>query len=387
MSMTLEHPVTHADPNAVFDQFADSFGPEKIVYIYEPRCNLRGIVVIDNSSIGPAIGGIRMTPTVNTREVFRLARAMTWKNALAGIPHGGGKSGIIADPRTLTLAQKETLIRQFARGIESLNQYIPGPDMGTDETAMAWVRDEIRRSVGLSTVLGGIPLDQVGATGFGLAVCAEIAQEYSELELKGATVSIQGFGNVGRHAAQYLTDPKRGAVVVAATDLPGTVYNPNGLNVDELARLMKSGRPLTDYNAKGTQILSGDQFIDLEVDIFVPAAQPDVIDEQNASRLRCKLMLQGANIPCSDAAEDILHQRGIVCVPDFVANAGGVICGSVEYHGGTKSAAFQEIEEKMKENTRAVLEKAKANKIKPRDAALTLAKERVREAMSYRRAN
>lgn len=387
MSLTLEHPVTHDDPNAVFDQFADSFGPEKIVYIYEPRCNLRGIVVIDNSSIGPAIGGIRMTPTVNTREVFRLARAMTWKNALAGIPHGGGKSGIIADPRTLTPAQKETLIRQFARGIESLNQYIPGPDMGTDETAMAWVRDEIRRSVGLSTVLGGIPLDQVGATGFGLAVCAEIAQEYSALDLKGATVSIQGFGNVGRHAARYLTDPKRGAIVVAATDLPGTVYNPKGLDVEELSRLMKSGRPLTDYNAPGTQILTGDQFIDLDVDIFVPAAQPDVIDEQNAARLRCKLMLQGANIPCSDAAEDILHRRGIVCVPDFVANAGGVICGSVEYHGGTKTAAFQEIEEKMKENTRAVLEKAKLQKIKPRDAALTLAKERVREAMSYRRAN
>ena len=161
----------------VFERFADEFGPEKVVYIYEPRCGLRGIVVIDNSSIGPAIGGIRMTPTVNTEEVFRLARAMTWKNALAGIPHGGGKAGIIADPRQMTLEKKETLIRQFARGFENLNQYIPGPDMGTDETCMAWIRDEIRRSVGLSSVLGGIPLDQVGATGYGLAVCAEACEE------------------------------------------------------------------------------------------------------------------------------------------------------------------------------------------------------------------
>jgi glutamate dehydrogenase (NAD(P)+) len=177
MALTIEKVETKvSQSDSVFDIFADEWGPEKIVYIYEPRCGLRGIVVIDNSSIGPAIGGIRMTPTVNTQEVFRLARAMTWKNALAGIPHGGGKSGIIADPRQLTPEKKETLIRQFARGIETLNQYIPGPDMGTDETSMAWVRDEIRRSVGLSSVLGGIPLDQVGATGFGLAVCTRICQ-------------------------------------------------------------------------------------------------------------------------------------------------------------------------------------------------------------------
>jgi glutamate dehydrogenase/leucine dehydrogenase len=385
-------PTTITTPEATFQldpafMYGDDFGPEKIVYIYEPRCGLRGIVVIDNSSIGPAIGGIRMTPTVNTQEVFRLARAMTWKNALAGIPHGGGKSGIIADPRTLTMERKETLIRQFARGIEALNQYIPGPDMGTDETAMAWVRDEIRRSVGLSSVLGGIPLDQFGATGFGLAVCAEVAQHFADINLKGATVSIQGFGNVGRHAASYLTHPKRGAVVVAATDIPGTVYNPDGLQIEKLISLVKAGRPITEYNEKGTQILARDEFVNIPVDIFVPAAQADVITETNAPLLNCKLMLQGANIPCTDAAERILHERGVICVPDFVANAGGVICGSVEYHGGTKSTAFQEIEEKLKENTAAVLEHARRTKSTPRAAALDLAQERVREAMSYRRAN
>ncbi len=373
--------------DCIFDIFADDWGPEKIVYIYEPRCGLRGIVVIDNTSIGPAIGGIRMTPTVNTQEVFRLARAMTWKNALAGIPHGGGKAGIIADPRTLTPEKKETLIRQFARGIESLNQYIPGPDMGTDETAMAWVRDEIRRSVGLSSVLGGIPLDQVGATGFGLAVCAEVAQEFAGIKLAGASVAIQGFGNVGQHAARYLAHPNRGAVIVSATDLAGTVYNPDGLDIEALVQLMRDGRKITEYNAPGTKIMERDAFIDLPVDIFVPAAQADVITEENAHRLNCKLLLQGANIPCTDVAEAILHERGIINVPDFVANAGGVICGSVEYHGGTKTAAFTEIEEKMKDNTYQVLKKATSEGLKTREAALILAKERVREAMSYRRSN
>ncbi len=371
--------------DTVFDLYADDYGPEKVVYIYEPRCNLRGIVVIDNSSIGPAIGGIRMTPTVNTEEVFRLARAMTWKNALAGIPHGGGKAGIIADPRNMSPERKETLIRQFARGIETLNQYIPGPDMGTDETAMAWVRDEIRRSVGLSSVLGGIPLDQVGATGFGLAVCAEVAQHYADIKLEGATVCIQGFGNVGQHAARYLTAPKRGAVVVAASDLDGTIYNPDGLDVEKLCEIMKTTRKITDY--EDAQHLGIDEFIDIDCDIFVPAAQPDVITEDNASRLKCKLILQGANIPATEEAERIIHEKGIINVPDFVANAGGVICGSVEYHGGSKSAAFYEIEEKMKENTAAVLEKARSENKMARFAALELAKERVKEAMSYRRAN
>lgn len=379
----VQEKVTHNE--TVFELYADDYGPEKVVYIYEPRCNLRGIVVIDNSSIGPAIGGIRMTPTVNTEEVFRLARAMTWKNALAGIPHGGGKAGIIADPRNMTLERKETLIRQFARGIETLNQYIPGPDMGTDETAMAWVRDEIRRSVGLSSVLGGIPLDQVGATGFGLAVCAEVAQHFAEIELKGSTVCIQGFGNVGQHAARYLTDPKRGAVVVAATDMDGTIYNPDGLDVEKLCEIMKTTRRITDYD--DAQHLGIDEFIDVDCDIFVPAAQPDVITEDNAARLKCKLILQGANIPATEEAERIIHDKGIINVPDFVANAGGVICGSVEYHGGTKSAAFTEIEEKMKENTAAVLRKAQSENKLARFAALELAKERVKEAMSYRRAN
>ena len=383
MSIAQAEPTLNSDD--VFDRYADDFGPEKIVYIYEPRCGLRGIVVIDNSSIGPAIGGIRMTPTVNTEEVFRLARAMTWKNALAGIPHGGGKAGIIADPRKMTIEKKETLIRQFARGFENLNQYIPGPDMGTDETCMAWVRDEIRRSVGLSSVLGGIPLDQVGATGYGLAVCAEAAEEFMDFDLKGARVCIQGFGNVGQHAARYLVEPKRGAIVVAATDLDGTIYNPDGLDVEKLCQVMQETRGVTKY--EDGQVLDRDAFIGIDCDIFVPAAQPDVINEDNAHELKCKLILQGANIPATAAAEQIMHEKGIISVPDFVANAGGVICGSVEYRGGTKSGAFVEIEEKIRENTKDVLRLSLSKQLAPREAALQLAKQRVREAMSYRRAN
>lgn len=364
----------------VFQRFTDEYGPEKIVYIYEPRCGLKGIVVIDNISAGPAIGGIRMAPDVSTAEVFRLARAMTWKNALAGIPHGGGKSGILADP---SAPNKETLIRQFARAIERLDGYIPGPDMGTDEVSMAWIRDEIGRSVGLSKVLGGIPLDQIGATGYGLAVAAEVAQEFTDVDLaKGARVIVQGFGNVGSHAARYLEE--RGATLVGASDLDGTVYDPDGLDVAALTKIKHETGRVTDLEQG--QKLPQNAWVDLPCEIFVPAARPDAIDESNAPRLGCKVVLQGANIPVTSRAERVLHDRGILSVPDVVANAGGVICASVEYKGGTQRRAFETIEEKIRENTREVLALAKAHSQIPAEAALTLAKQRVAEAMAYRRA-
>lgn len=363
---------------AVFERFADEYGPEKVVYIYEPRCGLKAVVVIDNISAGPAIGGIRMANDVSAEEVFRLARAMTWKNALAGIPHGGGKSGILADP---SAPNKETLIRQFARAIERFDGYIPGPDMGTDEVAMAWVRDEIGRSVGLSKVLGGIPLDQIGATGYGLAVCAEVAKDFADVELSGARVIVQGFGNVGSHAARYLE--QRGAVLVGASDLDGTVYDPDGLDIDALAKVKAETGRVTDYEQG--QKLSMDAWVDLDCEIFVPAARPDAVDETNAGRLTCKVILQGANIAVTSRAERILHDRGIVSVPDFVANAGGVICAAVEYRGGTQKQAFETIEEKIKENTREVLQLARTHSQIPAEAALSLAKQRVAEAMAYRR--
>ena len=361
-----------------FDQFCDEYGPEKICFVHEPRVGMRGIVVVDNTAAGPAIGGIRMAPDVTTDEVFRLARAMTWKNALAGLPHGGGKSAIIADPKA---PNKETLIRHFARGIEALSGYIPGPDMGTDETAMAWVRDEIGRSVGLSKVLGGIPLDQIGATGFGIAICAEVIQDFTDIKLDGAAISIQGFGNVGQHAARFLQE--RGARLVTATDLDGTVHDPDGIDVEKLVELKQTTGRVTDY--EGGEKFGRDDFIDLPCDIFVPAARPDVINRENAPLLNCKAILQGANIPITAEGERIVHDRGIISVPDFVANAGGVICAAVEYRGDTQKQAFAAIEEKIRENTAAVLELARQHSQMPLEAAHALARQRVAEAMTYRR--
>ncbi len=219
-----------------FEHFCDDLGPAKVVHIYDPCCELRGIVVIDNVACGPSIGGVRMATDVSTEEVFRLARAMTLKNAAAGLPHGGGKSGILANPKT---CDKQRLVRAFSKAIRDLAEYIPGPDMGTDETCMAWIQDEIQRAVGLPRVLGGIPLDEIGATGFGVAACAEVAAEFCELELKGAAVAIEGFGNVGRHAARFLIE--KGAMLVAASDTGGAVYDPQGIDVEKLAASQSRG--------------------------------------------------------------------------------------------------------------------------------------------------
>lgn len=364
---------------SLFD-LADDFGPVKIVHIHEPALGLKAIVTIDNIACGPSIGGVRMAPDVSAEEAFRLARAMTFKNAAAGLPHGGGKSVIVGNPK-MDRRDKERLIRAFACAIGSLTDYIPGPDMGTDETCMAWIKDETGRSVGLPHEIGGIPLDEIGATGFGLAVCAEVAQEFTRIDLDGARIAIQGFGSVGQHAARFLQ--QRGARIVAAADSHGTIVNDSGLDLKALIALKQQGRYVTDLSVGETG--SPDSVIDVECDIWIPAARPDVIRSDNVGRLKTRLILQGANIPITPDAEATLHRHGVLCIPDFIANAGGVICASVEYHGGTQNSALATIEEKISRNTRAVLEDAASKGVLPREAARALAERRVRRAMTLSR--
>ncbi len=360
-----------------FESYCDDLGPAKIVHLYDPASGMRGVVVVDNTACGPSIGGIRMAPDVTVDEIFRLARAMTCKNAAAGLPHGGGKAGILAHPNS---PDKPALVRAFARAIRSLTEYIPGPDMGTDESCMAWIHSEIGRAVGLPRVFGGIPLDEIGATGFGLAQCAEVAVRFCSLELAGATFAIEGFGNVGRHAAMFLE--QRGARMVAASDSRGAVHDPRGIAALELAEVRRESGSVAGYD-KGARI-SHAALLTVPCDILIPAARPDSINSGNAEAIQARLILQGANIPATREAESVLHRRGILSVPDFIANSGGVICAAVEYHGGTQSMAFNQIAEKIRENTEAVLIRSRDEQIEPRRAALELAHERVRTAMALR---
>ena len=366
--------------NAPEFPFADGFGPSRIVHVYEPTVGLRAVVVVDNVAAGPSIGGVRMAPDVSTEECFRLARAMTFKNAAAALPHGGGKAVIFADP-AMPPSAKEEVVRAFASMIRDLVDYIPGPDMGTNETCMAWIRDEIGRAVGLPRVLGGIPLDEIGATGFGLAIAVETAKDFCDLALEGARVAVQGFGAVGTHVARALV--RRGAVVVAVADSGGALMDPDGLDVETLITLQRGGGKVMDAPFGNKQ--ARDAVIEADCDILIPAARPDVLTVENAPRVKARLIAQGANIPATAEAERVLHERGVLSLPDFIANAGGVICASVEYHGGDEAQAFAVIEERIRRNTQSVLELARERGWTPRAAARMLAETRVRELASYRR--
>jgi len=360
--------------------FADELGPAKVIHVYEPSLGLKGTLVVDNVAVGPSIGGVRMAPDVSTEECFRLARAMTMKNAAAGLPHGGGKAVLYGDPK-MPAADKERLIRGLACALEEVDDYIFAPDMGTDEECMAWVKDEIGRVVGLPREVGGIPLDEIGATGWGLSHVVDVALRYCDFELPGARVVVQGFGAVGKHTARFLAD--KGALLVGVADSQGTLHDPKGLNVAALIALKEAGKSVLD--CPGGEKLDSDAVVDIECDIWIPAARPDVIHADNVGRLRTRLVIEGANIPITEDAERYLHEHGILAVPDFIANAGGVICAAMEYQGASQAAAFEAIEEKLRRNTEQVLQDAKDNQVLPRAAALDLALRRVHKAMSFRR--
>jgi len=336
--------------------------------------------VVDNGAAGPAIGGVRMAPDVTTAECVRLARAMTLKNAAAGLPHGGAKVVLYGDP-TMPGPEKERLIRALACSLREVHEYIFGPDMGTDEMCMAWIKDEIGRAAGLPAEVGGIPLDEIGATGWGLRHAVEVALHFCDFKLKHARVVIQGFGAVGLHAARFLT--KKKAVLVGVADSRGALYHPEGLEVEELIKLKKAGQSVADY-PQGEKF-DRDAVIDFDCDIWIPAARPDVVNEDNMHRLKARLVVQAANIPFTYGAEKYLHEKGVLCLPDFIANAGGVICAATEYRGAGVNEAFAAIEEKVSHNTRMVLEESQTRKILPRDAALNLAVQRVKKAMTTRR--
>lgn len=355
----------------------DELGPRKVISLYSPKAGLRAMVVVDNTALGPSIGGVRVSPAVTMEEVARLARTMTLKCSIAGLPHGGGKAGIVADPKD---PMKERLFRAFARMISGLAEYIPGPDMGSDETAMAWVQDEIGRVAGLPEEIGGLPLDKLGATGFGLSVSAEVACPYAGIELKGARVAIQGFGSVGKAVGRFLAE--KGAVITAASDTKGTIHNPGGMDMKELIEAKDATGGVVNYK-KGKRMGLEDIFA-LECDILIPAATPDVIHMDNVHAVKARLVLQGANIPVTRDAEKALHKRGVLCVPDFIANAGGVIMAAMEYAKKTEKEAFAAIEERISKNTKLILQKARAEGVLPRQAAEEISKERVLKAMRYK---
>ena len=353
-------------------KIGDPLGPEYIIKVYNAPKDIWGYCVIDNTRRGPGKGGIRMTPTVTEEEVCRLARAMTLKNSLADIPFGGAKSGICCDPKRMTPKEKKEVIQWFARALKPLliSKYIAGPDVNTTEKEMQHFVEAAKNrkaATGKPKKLKGLP-HELGSTGYGVAIAAREALRYKGIDINGATVAIEGFGNVGTFAFKFLSS--WGATIVAVSDSRGTIYNEKGLKYGDLMKIKRSSGSVV--NAQGTK-MGGNDIFELDVDVLIPAALPDVIGEQNVDRVKAKIVVEGANIPMREEYEYRLSKRGVLVIPDFVANAGGVISSYAEHKGINEKKMFALVDEKLsKSMARLLAELSKANHT-TRDIALDLA--------------
>jgi glutamate dehydrogenase/leucine dehydrogenase len=371
--------------------FIDQWGPEKVLEVYDPKTGMRGILVIDNTSRGPGKGGIRMTGTVDISEVFRLARTMTWKTALADLPFGGAKSGIIFDPKKHSVDEKKAQIEAFARALRPVcpSLYIAAPDVNTGEEEMRWFAEangSWKSTTGKPSnvcvkpgIKCGIP-HEYGSTGFGVAHAAAVAADSAGMDIKSATVAIEGYGNVGSFTHQFLEE--MGAKVEAVSDSKGCIYSKDGLEFGKLSKVKSDTGTVTNY--KPGSVLEGKKLFELPVDIVIPAALPDVITKDNVGKVQAKIIVCGANIPFTVEIEEQLHKRGVLVVPDFVANAGGVISSYAEYKGKHPKDMFTLVQSKLRKNVKLVLERAKKEKVMPRTAAMAIAQERVKKAMEKR---
>ena len=297
-----------------------------------------GYRVLHDSSRGPSKGGIRYHPEENLGEGAALAMWMTWKCALAGLPYGGAKGGVRVAPETLSKGELQRLTRRYAAEIFPFigpDKDVPAPDVGTNSQVMAWIMDTYSQQVGFTSpgVVTGKPLSIGGslgreeATGRGVAYVTLEALRHLGMTIDGATVVIQGFGNVGSHTARIMHE--LGATVIGVSDKTGGVYNAKGLDVPDLLRRCQEGRHLSEVKA-GDQ-LTNQELLELPCTVLVPAALSEQITERNAARLKCRILAEGANGPTTLEADRILHDRGVFIIPDILANAGGVIVSYFEW--------------------------------------------------------
>ncbi|MDX2065451.1 MAG: Glu/Leu/Phe/Val dehydrogenase [Fimbriimonadaceae bacterium] len=354
----------------------------------------QGYRVQHNASRGPTKGGIRYHPDVDLNETSALAMWMTWKCAVVNIPYGGAKGGVKVDTKRLSKREIEKLTRRYISEIGSMvgeRSDIPAPDIGTNAQVMSWVMDTLSMAAGHTVpgVVTGKPVDlggsegRVEATGRGVVVAMEEASKFCNLDLGNARVVVQGFGNVGATAARLVEES--GARVVAVSDALGAIYNPNGLPVRELATRY-SGRDGGIRDFKDAEKISNAEMMELECDVLVPAAISAQIHAENANKIKARLIVEGANGPCTTEADHILSDRGVLVVPDILANAGGVVVSYFEWVQGLQSLFWEEDEVNkklariMRNSYAAVDQTMRAYKTDMRTAALIIGVKRVQDA-------
>jgi glutamate dehydrogenase (NAD(P)+) len=378
--------------------------PEKAVIVSLPVTmddgkikTFQGYRVVHSSKLGPSKGGVRYSMGVNLDEVKALAAWMTWKCAVVGIPYGGGKGGIQCDPRKMSQGELERLTRAFTgamRDVFGPERDIPAPDMGTNPQTMAWIMDEYSKLAGQATpavvtgkplVLGG-SLGRVEATGRGVMVSTRSAMAKLKMNPTESTCAVQGFGNVGSISAKLIE--QQGVTIVAISDISGAYYNPDGLDIEEAINYVSREKSLEGY--KGGKIISNDELLELDVDILIPAALEDQITEENADRIKAKLIVEGANGPTASNADAILDKNGVMVVPDILANAGGVSVSYFEWvqnrlgYFWTEERVNRRADRIMKQAFDSVYKAARKHKCSLRTAAYIVAIDKVASTSKLR---
>jgi glutamate dehydrogenase (NAD(P)+) len=358
-----------------------------------------GYRVQHNDARGPAKGGIRYSLAASIDEVRALAMWMTWKCAVTNLPYGGAKGGVVVDPRALSEGELERLTRRYASEIDIVigpSQDIPAPDMGTDARVMAWIMDtySMHHDFSIPGVVTGKPVaiggseGRVEATGRGVLFIAQEACKDQGMHLRGASIAIQGFGNVGGVAARLLADA--GANVVAISDSEGGLYNPKGLDVEELDKRRRAGGRFGDLTGIEHERITNAELLELPVDILIPAAIEGQITARNAANVKAQMIIEAANGPTTAEADRILAERGIYLVPDILANAGGVIVSYFEWVQDLQSFFWEESE--VNERLRRLAVRsfdevtavARQRDLRLREAAYVVALQRVGEAIRLR---
>ena len=356
-----------------------------------------GFRIIHNDIRGPAKGGIRYHPKVTLDEVRALAAFMTLKTAVVNIPYGGAKGAVVCNPKVLSQNELERLTRRYTAEINLFigpETDIPAPDVGTNPQVMAWIMDTYSMGKGYAVpaVVTGKPIEiggskgRFGATGQGCTICAKLAAKHLGMNLDGATVAIQGFGNVGSMSAKFLAD--EGCRVIAVSDSKNGVYNPKGLDIDSLLQHKKETGSVNGF--KDGEAITNAELLELQCDILLPAALENQIVKSNANSIKARVIVEGANGPTTPEADKMLCENGKFIVPDILANAGGVVVSYLEWVQGLQSFFWDESEvtsylQKIMTNAFGeVLEISQRNKADMRTAAYMLSIRRVAKAIATR---
>ncbi len=341
--------------------------------IVDAEVSLTGWLAIDSTIDGHCCGGLRMLPDISAPELNELAKAMTLKHGFLGIPHGGAKAGILCDENTQR-EHKLRLLEAFGLKIQNLladRSYLPGPDMGTNNQDIRYMIQKVGIRVPKRTLSG----EKSGwYTSLSVISSVKVAARYQGLDLSKSTVAIEGFGSVGSSVAQGLY--QLGSKIVAISTNRGALYSSNGLDITKLLNLSyQFGSKIVD-NYEDAERIDKEKLLELNVDILLPCARHHSINMKNASKIKAKLISSGANIPITDEAEDFFFQHGVLCVPDFISNSGGVLGGTMEFAGLNQSAILNLINNSFSEQVSIIVEKSRKEGVCPRKPAEAAARNR-----------